>query len=275
MCGFRSRVLISGFVLVDIPPLACRGRYNAWGCWKGQSWRYVSSSTGLSEVEIGSVMSDRTNVYITVVTGLWLLAIGGGLLVLLRYSYQPGAVGAVPERWPEDAQLRFVAGRSNLVMFLHPRCPCSRATVRELEELVARDPQTIHGTVIFVRPASVSASWVKTGLWEAVNSIPGISVAIDSGGRSADRFGAKTSGHTFLFDPSGSLVFSGGITMSRGHEGDSSGRDTMLGLLATAGQGASALPSSRQFPVFGCPLLGTEEDSSSAWQATDQERGPR
>ena len=37
------------------------------------------------------------------------------------------------------------------------------------------------------------------------------------------RFGAETSGQTLLYDRDGRLLFSGGTTGSRGHDGDNAG----------------------------------------------------
>jgi hypothetical protein len=203
-------------------------------------------------VETVGVMSDRAPVGLTVVTGLWLLAVGFGLLTLLRYSYSPGEVGVAPNRWPGQSKPRFVGRKPNLIMFLHPKCPCSRASVREFEEIVARCRDLVHGQIVFVQPKGVSAEWVKTDLWDAATAIRGVTVSIDLSGRSAQRFGARTSGHTFLFDSNRELVFSGGITASRGHEGDSTGRSSVVEFLRTDGRGHN---EQTLFPVFGCPLL--------------------
>jgi hypothetical protein len=117
-------------------------------------------------VETDSVMADRASVGITVATGLWLLVVGLGLLLLLQYSYRPGEVGAVPDRRPGQTRLRFVERRPNLIMFLHPKCLCSRASVREFEEIVARCRELVQGRIVFVQPSDVSAEWVKTDLWD-------------------------------------------------------------------------------------------------------------
>ncbi len=65
----------------------------------------------------------------------------------------------------------------------------------------------------------------------------------------AGRFGVKGSGHVLLYQPSGRLVFSGGITPSRGHEGDNPGRAAVISLVL---QGRSPV---NRTPVYGCPLL--------------------
>ena len=79
-------------------------------------------------------------------------------------------------------------------------------------------------------------------------------VVLDPDGREARRFGVKGSGHVLLYEPSGDLVFSGGITPSRGHEGDNPGRSAVIDLI---NGGRAAV---HRTPVFGCPLL---DDPSS------------
>jgi hypothetical protein len=51
-----------------------------------------------------------------------------------------------------------------------------------------------------------------------------------------------------LFDASGALRYAGGITMSRGHEGDSAGSNALARILAGEQQAG-------RFPAFGCPLV--------------------
>jgi len=67
----------------------------------------------------------------------------------------------------------------------------------------------------------------------------------------ARRFGVETSGQTLLYDAGGRLIFSGGITGSRGHAGDNAGEAALVALL-TSGQA-----DRRATSVFGCPLFAT------------------
>jgi hypothetical protein len=71
----------------------------------------------------------------------------------------------------------------------------------------------------------------------------------DIDGREARHFQAFTSGQTLLYSSEGELLFSGGITIARGHEGDNSGRLAIESLLA------NSAAEVRQTPVFGCPIL--------------------
>ncbi len=80
---------------------------------------------------------------------------------------------------------------------------------------------------------------------------------VDVAGRMAAKFGAATSGHCFLYSVTGSLMFHGGITTERGHEGESCGRVSMRDLIA-------GLPGTIDHsPVFGCELVLMSEKSGS------------
>jgi len=96
----------------------------------------------------------------------------------------------------------------------------------------------------------VPADWEQTDLWRRAASIPGVSLTRDDDGVEAQRFDAATSGQTVVYDGDDRLLFSGGITAARGHEGDNPGRTAILSLLASAGG------EQRSTPVFGCSLRG-------------------
>lgn len=72
---------------------------------------------------------------------------------------------------------------------------------------------------------------------------------IDDNGAEANRFHAATSGQTLLYDAAGRLLFSGGITGSRGHSGDNAGQTAIVSLVNS---GAAELTETS---VFGCPLF--------------------
>ena len=78
---------------------------------------------------------------------------------------------------------------------------------------------------------------------------PSVTVVRDDDGREAQRFGAATSGQTFLYDSRGALEFSGGITSARGHAGDNAGRTALISLVDRLET------SQRRTQVFGCPLF--------------------
>lgn len=181
---------------------------------------------------------------------LWLLAAGAGAWGLIRYENTPTSAGETPSRWPAESRIERLAGHSSLVMFVHPHCPCSRASIAELNRLLShrQGPATVD--VLFIRPKGVSDDWTETSLRKSAEAIPGVKVALDPEGREARRFGAESSGYVVLYSPDGQLLFSGGITGSRGHEGDNAGENLVIAGLN--GQAAGL----QHTPVFGCSLQG-------------------
>lgn len=187
-----------------------------------------------------------------VAAAVWLLVVVGVMIALLRYSASPGAAGAVPQRWPAESGIAFDGSRPNLVLFAHPQCPCTRATLGELEILMAQAREKFSVRVWFIKPADAPEDWRDTALWRKASAIPGVTVGHDEDMVEARRFGAKTSGQVLLYDRDGKLLFQGGITGARGHAGDNAGRSALVAL------------SERRFarevetPVFGCPLFSTD-----------------
>lgn len=187
-----------------------------------------------------------------IAAGLWLIAVAAVMGSLIAYSNSPGKSGMPPQRWPVHSQVSLDTSRPTLVMVVHPRCPCSRASIGELELLVARCQGQFSAQVLFASPAGTTEDWAKTDLWRTASGIPGVNVRSDKAGIEARHFRLETSGHTVLYDRDGQLMFQGGITLSRGHAGDNPGRDALSALLRHE-------PSTRiQTPVFGCSLFGTE-----------------
>lgn len=188
---------------------------------------------------------------------IWLLACGLSFAVLADYSNRPGRSGAPLPGWPRESLLELAADRPTLVLIAHPRCPCTRATLGELERLMAQSAVHPRIYVLFVQPAGTPDGWVETDLWKRVSSFPGVVVRRDTNGIEARRFNAATSGEVLLYDKTGRLEFHGGITIARGHEGDNDGRSTIVALLAGA--------SSKQnvTPVFGCPLFSERSQTEN------------
>jgi hypothetical protein len=184
----------------------------------------------------------------------WVLVIGVGLGLLWGYENGPGQAAAPPSHWPPDSSIHLATDRATLVMLTHPHCPCTRASIGELARLMAQAQGRLTAYTIFLKPTGSSDDWQKSDLWQTAASIPGVCVLQDDGGREARRFHAATSGQTLLYDPSGRLLFSGGITGSRGHSGDNAGRSAIVSLLNT-GEAEAA-----ETFVFGCPLFDTHSE---------------
>ena len=182
---------------------------------------------------------------------LWFFSVSAGVLWMTRYSNIPGPHESVPAHWPASSAIALARTNSTLVMFAHPHCPCTRASINELEVLLARTQCRISAHVLFLKPAGMPATWTDTSLLRQAAAIPGVTVQQDTDGAEARRFGSATSGDTVVYGADGRLLFHGGITISRGHEGDNPGLSTIVGLFQ------SRPVETAQAPVFGCSLFST------------------
>lgn len=180
---------------------------------------------------------------------VWVLLLASGAAATWRYQTRPGPPPADPvaRRWPGDLELAREPGRATVVMFAHPRCPCTRASLAELRRAADQLPDA-DVIVLFSMPRDADGAWEETSTWEAAASIPGVRVVRDVNGAMARRLGATTSGHVTAFDRDGTLVFEGGITSSRGHEGESSGGRALLAAVRGGTDTAHAA-------TYGCELV--------------------
>ncbi len=185
--------------------------------------------------------------------GVWLVAVLGAMGFLTRYAEQPGEAATAPAVWPQETAIHVTPGQATLIVLAHPMCPCTRATLADLARLLARVPGKVSAHVLFIRPVGAAADWETSDLWNRARAIPGVEVLADPGSIEASRFGSATSGEVLLYGADGRLQFSGGLTASRGHEGDSPGADRIFALLTT-GRAELAVA-----PVFGCPLSAPAE----------------
>jgi len=168
----------------------------------------------------------------------------------VRESTTAGAAGDPPPVWPMRSAIpRGRVGASRVVMFVHPQCPCSRASLHELAAVVEAVGARVDVAIVFERPDGAPADWLDTDRWNSAKSIPGAAMLIDGGAEMA-RFGAQTSGAVVMYDPSGRLVFAGGITGARGHEGNNRGREEVIELARRA----VPPPVAVAHPVYGCGL---------------------
>jgi hypothetical protein len=178
----------------------------------------------------------------------WALILVAGFSWLISYEMRGGEAAPLLARWPRDAALPFDSHRYNLVMLAHPKCPCTRASLDELETVLRQDRGKINAIVCFNDPEDAPADWADTSLERAAKAIPGVHVILDRDGVVAKEFGAMTSGQVLMFDQLGHGIFSGGITGSRGHTGENCGRNLVLALA----KGDDARPAVT--PVFGCSI---------------------
>jgi hypothetical protein len=184
-------------------------------------------------------------------TTLWLATAVGGLYVVWAYENRPGVAATAGPEWPAQTALVAAPDRPTLVFLAHPQCSCTRASIGELAEAIARAKVRPKTYVVFLKPSSMPDGWEKTDLWTSAEALPDTTIVRDDDGREAERFGSVTSGTTLLYSASGALLFNGGITGARAHPGDNAGRSAIVALL-------NNVPAANTTTkVFGCSLFAS------------------
>ena len=182
----------------------------------------------------------------------WLGAALWGAKWLHAYSFAPGADGKPGATWPADAGMSLADGVHTLVVALHPDCPCSRATLAELDTILVETTPKLRAIAVFL-DTDPTRSAGASDLFKTAHQIPGVTLVRDRDGSQLRRFDFLTSGETRLYGPDGALVFKGGITPSRGHSGANPGRTAVID--AVRRPDASAIAT----PVFGCALFSAAD----------------
>ena len=188
---------------------------------------------------------------------IWLVTILAGFVIVINFDLTPGAAAAAPRQQPAGIESIQSADRPLLILFAHPRCPCTRATLGELNHILTECPGAADVRIFFSTPTNPSDDWMKTALWADAAVLPHTTAVADPGGVMAERFDVKTSGQVLLYSAKGKLLFSGGITAARGEEGANRGRSAIVALL----KGQSGVAPESQ--VFGCPLSNSLDASES------------
>ncbi len=180
---------------------------------------------------------------------VWLCSILFGLRVLWIHDTKPGLTVQSSAQRPSASTVLHLEGKSAIVMFAHPQCPCTRTSLAELARIMSHSSPSLSAYVLFYRPGLSPRGWEKTDLYLQAEAIPGVRAITDVDGLEAQRFHATTSGHTLVYDISGKLIFSGGITCSRGNVGDNPGSEAIIAWMSGSKNQIT------RTPVFGCSIL--------------------
>lgn len=179
---------------------------------------------------------------------IWAGTVGAAYRAIRQFETTPGRAATAPATWPAESRLARNDGAPTLVMLVHPRCSCSRASMLELQAVIEKAPRTLRTYVVMYRPRDAKSGWERTDVYDAATRLRGVRVVIDEDGGEARRFGTFTSGQTFVYDAGGHLRFEGGITSLRGHAGINRGRVDVIRLVnSDIGSGSH--------PVFGCSIV--------------------
>lgn len=200
-------------------------------------------------------MYSRRSARIVLLFGLWLALLLCGVWVSLGFEKTPAKViqsaGAVSSN-----SLNFSKSKEfQLVVFAHPQCACTKATLSELARFLGRN-KNVSGRVYFIVPKAF-ASWKNSETFKLASRISGVDVRIDNDGQLAKDFKASASGECFLFDRKSTLLFHGGITLARGHEGDNSGLEQLTAIV----QRKSELTARNV--VYGCSLFDSNGETGN------------
>ena len=188
---------------------------------------------------------------------VWVVAVVLGMTLLWRYKPSAGAPDSAPAHWPSASLVERSPVLPTLVMFVHPKCACSRASIAELSRLMT----DVQGRASAPRSSSLRARRARGGLGGGPTSGAarrrslGVSVRLDADGAEAARFGAIVSGTTMLYGIDGSLLFHGGNhVFPRPRGGDNAGRWRITSLVNVGKADLLA-----QSPTYGCDLQSADE----------------
>jgi len=186
---------------------------------------------------------------------LWSVAVASGLYLQAAYVQSEGDVAAPPAAIP--ASLRADPDRFTLVMAIHPKCPCTRASLGELQRLRAKLGDRIALAYVVYAPVERADEWMPAFAARLTRLGLEGRVIHDATGEIAAGMGCRTSGSVVLYDPREGARFWGGITAARGHHGDNLGSDAILAIVR---EGAADTFTS---PVYGCSITDPPPGVSS------------
>jgi len=167
---------------------------------------------------------------------VWSFALAITFHAAMAWEYKAGLGSArLPKR---EMAIR----KPLLIVVLHSQCPCSLATIEDLINLPVTDRSQLKIRLVFTGPDPIDSR-----ANEESETLTGVDREYLTESQVLSRYGARTSGQAYLYSRSGDLIFSGGLTDSRGVRGDSDGlvaiRETVAGRKCIA-----------EAPVYGCAL---------------------
>lgn len=176
---------------------------------------------------------------------------GWGFYTFEKFNFTPGSQSQGPSRFPALVEAALLNTKvPTLFVFIHPKCACTTATLAELAKLKTQTGDKLAAEVFIAVDESESETEIAAA--EArVRAHGPLLIERDYQGAIAKKFGAETSGQTYLYSPAGELLFQGGITESRGHEGDNLGTREILRLVEQKNQQEKLFGF---IPTFGCKL---------------------
>lgn len=168
--------------------------------------------------------------------------------MMVRDSLTPGAQALGSQHWPADSAIPRHADVSTAIVFLDPRCGCSRASLVEMARLVRQLGTQMKWIAVLHGTAESQTTLTSSTLYGSLAQIPNVCIYLDPQGQETRRFQANVSGELLLYSSGGHLQFQGGLTPARGHEGDS------VGALAVSDWVQTGRAECSSSLVYGCQL---------------------
>ncbi len=189
-------------------------------------------------------MHKRIYIYVFV----WLNLILASIYYMSNYMFKESVESQAPSVFPANNWVKLNTRKNNLVLFLHPHCPCSFATVNELKRVLARTDVDL--SVVFI-DLDKSYDLSRQELFKQVSQIKAAKIIIDKNNVMTKAFKVYTSGTILAYNKDGGLIFQGGITAGRGEEGDNLAKNKLVQSLKCQ--------KMSQAQVFGCSLLDSKD----------------
>jgi len=135
----------------------------------------------------------------------WGVAVTWGFSQGMKFETTPGrAATDYPVNIGKSAKWRFV-------LIASTDCPCSVATLSGLRAAVDSHPDSTVCEIVFIGEVNRNAP-----AYRIAGQIKNATIVEDKVGNVMRRYGAATSGQTFIYDPNGKLAYQGGLTAGRG-----------------------------------------------------------
>lgn len=207
----------------------------------------------------------RKNVIRSILVCAWgAVALFCFLAIMPSIGRDPTYYQGLITNWPESSEIERRDLSPHLLVFVHPYCPCTRASLKNLKDHV--QSKRLNVTVVQLRSTRFDGIYSPISAIEEVIRERDWNLVFDTDGVEARKFGVVTSGECLLFAPSGELVFSGGVTALRGHSGTNKSLSTLIAHIDaleanTTPSLVKLIPKNQmikefeKFPTFGCPLF--------------------
>lgn len=194
-------------------------------------------------------MVARKKIIISVIISIWVGSIIWSTKAMLIFQFTPGKMGKVFNDFPQKSKLVLDQTLPTLILFLHPKCTCSKASVEEIK-IIKSSIKKEFKLIAVVQTASLKLTDELEKLKEELSTLPHSTIVNDSYSFETNLFSVKTSGQIYIYSSFGELIYTGGSTSSRGTSSPSELRRTIASILETNKKPHQLITKS----IYGCEM---------------------